>query len=216
MGMLLLVSVFPTCVFPLLPRSFYFELLLLLLALLVAPVIDDGRDEDDDEMLVLSYWNLFWLWVFVVCRDEDSSWANTRLCVLLLSCSPRLSVYYCFGFVLCFLSLLCSDFLLLFFFSGFSWSFSSISRPKSNCFFFCVLPLFICVRSRFSPSFFFSLSSVLLFPFLVLCPVFSVQDEDNSGKKHKVLLVDGPKFSPGSVSLRPVALFCLWFSGLFF
>jgi len=59
MGMLLLVSVSPACVFPLLPRSFYFELLPLLLALLVAPVIDDGRDEDDDEMLVLSYRNLF-------------------------------------------------------------------------------------------------------------------------------------------------------------
>jgi len=49
-------------------------------------------------------------------------------------------------------------------------------------FFFCVLPLFIHVRSRFSSSFFFFLSPVLLFPFLVLCPVFSIQDEDNGGK----------------------------------
>jgi len=40
--------------------------------------------------------NLFWFWVFVVCRDEGIGRANTRLCVLLLSCSLRLSVYYFF------------------------------------------------------------------------------------------------------------------------
>ena len=34
--------------------------------------------------------NLLWFWVFVVCRDEGSGRANTRLCVLLLSCSPLL------------------------------------------------------------------------------------------------------------------------------
>jgi len=57
-----------------------------------------------------------------------------------------------------------------------------VSVFSSSPVFFCILPLFIRVWSRFSPSFFFSLSSVLLFPFLVLCPVFSVQDEDNGGK----------------------------------
>jgi len=40
--------------------------------------------------------NLFWFWVFIVCRDEGNGRANTRLCVLLLSCSLRLSMYYFF------------------------------------------------------------------------------------------------------------------------
>jgi len=40
--------------------------------------------------------NLLWFWVFVVCRDEGNGRDNTRLCVLLLSCSLRPSVFYFF------------------------------------------------------------------------------------------------------------------------
>jgi len=165
-----------------------------------------------------------WFFPTGICFDYGFSlFAGTKTVA-----EPILVSVYCCSLVLpvslCIIALdLCSAFSLFFaliFFSCFFFLGLAEVFPRflvqNPTFFFCVLPLFICVRSRFSPSFFFSLSSVLLFPFLVLCPVFSVQNEDNSGKKHEVLLVDGPKFSPGFVSLRPVALFCLWFSGLFF
>jgi len=104
----------------------------------------------------------------------------------------------------------------------------SVSVFSSSPVFFCVLPLFIRVRSRFSP-FFFSLSPVLLFPFLVLCPVFSVQDEDNGGKSTRrcwlmdqnfplVLFLSVPPLSltPSFVFVFPPPRFCDSFPWLFY
>jgi len=93
----------------------------------------------------------------------------------------------------------------------------SVSVFSSSPVFFCVFPLFICVRSRFSPSFFFSLFSVLLFPFLALCPVFSVQDEDNGGKSTRCCWLMDQNFplvlflSVLPLSNQPLAFFSCFF-----
>jgi len=68
--------------------------------------------------------NLFWFWVFVVCRDEGNGRANTRLCVLLLSCSLCLSVYYFFLLIYT-LFFLCSFLRFLVFCMGLASVFSS-------------------------------------------------------------------------------------------
>jgi len=71
--------------------------------------------------------NLFWFWVFVVCRDEGNGRANTRLCVLLLSCSLRLSVYYFFLWIYA-----------LFFLCSFLW-FLVFRLGLASLFFFLLL-----------------------------------------------------------------------------
>jgi len=68
--------------------------------------------------------NLFWFWVFLVCRDEGNGRANTRLCVLLLSCSLCLSVYYFFLWIYT-LFFLCSFLQFLVFRLGLASVFSS-------------------------------------------------------------------------------------------
>ena len=105
MGMLMLVSVSPACVFPLLPRSFCFGLLPLLLTLLVAPVIGDGRDEDDDEMLVLSCWE-FVLILGFRCLQGRRQWQSqySSLCIAVLLFSPSLCVLLLWICALLFLS----------------------------------------------------------------------------------------------------------------
>jgi len=84
--------------------------------------------------------NLFWFWVFIVCRDEGNGRANTRLCVLLLSCSLRLSVYYFFLWIYA-LFFLCSFLQFLVFHLGLASVFFSLLPRFSSFFFFQFSPL---------------------------------------------------------------------------
>jgi len=83
-----------------------------------------------------------------------------------------------------------------FFFSGFLLWFFLLIRPLSPGFFFCTL-------SRFC-------DSPVLLPCLCLCPVFSVQDEDNGGKSTRICCwlrdQNFPRFCLSS-SLSPVLSF---------
>ncbi|KAJ6934690.1 hypothetical protein NC651_009633 [Populus alba x Populus x berolinensis] len=111
--------------------------------------------EDDEEAGLMGTCFLFW--VFVVCRDEGNGRANTRLCVLLLSCSLRVSVYLflCPFFWVYFSVLLCFFFFIFWVFPvrspGFSFGFAS---PVAGLVFsFCTLFFWVKFSVFFPPVF---------------------------------------------------------------
>jgi len=127
--------------------------------------------------------NLFWFWVFIVCRDKVNGRANTRLCVLLFSCSLCLSVYYFFLWIYA-LFFLCSFLRFLVFCLGLASVFSSpaffifyhswllLCLPCLFFFWFCdplsmVFSLFFSVQfPSVFPQFFPPFSPLVTFPSL--------------------------------------------------